>query len=203
MVFLAKPWINRTIRKRLSERHSSEFIEELIWNSWWSYDRLRTSIDRETTLGGRIMVELAVLSEAFYTELLRRVRSKNEAIELFNSIAWGVYEMMGRLTWAFTGVGAKGNHDRLRKAIMAFRKFPFSSPSYRWRDIPAKENEVRFNCERCPVAEYFKGRGLADVGYRTWCQYDYRMAELWGGRLELTNTIAGGGDVCDFKWISK
>lgn len=202
VIFLVRPWINRSIKKHLGSNYSTDTIGELIWNGWWSYDRLRMDPIKEKTLGARIMVELAVVSEAFFRELLKHENSKEAAIDRFNLIAWDIYERMGRLAWWITGFTAKDDHDHLRKSIMAFRSFPFSSPSYLWKDMPAEKGTVAFNCERCPVANYFKERNMAELGFNTWCKYDYRMAELWGGRLELTNTIAGGAEVCDFKWIS-
>lgn len=203
IIIASKPILNRAIRKHLVGRYSALQTKNLVASGWRSYRSLRKAAPRETTFGARIMVELAVVSEAFYLELLRIENDHDKAIELFNKVAWDIYEMMGKTAWSITGIWSNGSHDHLRKAIMAFRKFPFGSPSYKWKDLPGQQNEVRFNCERCPVATYFKGKGLAEVGYSTWCQYDYRMAELWGGKLELTNTIAGGAEVCDFKWTSK
>jgi len=203
VIYIARPWINRSIEKHLGGSYSADAIGQLIWNGWWSYNQLRKDVSRESTAGARIMVELAVVSEAFYLELLKHENSKENAIDQFNLIAWDIYERMGRLAWWITGFGSKNEFDHLRKSIMAFRSFPFGSPSYLWKDLPAEKGTVAFNCERCPVANYFKEKDLADFGFSTWCKYDYRMAELWGGKLELTNTIAGGAEVCDFKWTAK
>ena len=203
VLFLARPWINRSIKKHLNVSYSADAIGKLIWNGWWSYGQLRKNAARENTLGARIMVELAVVSEAFYRELLKHENSKEAAIAKFNLIAWDIYEHMGKLVWWITSFGSKNDYDHLRKSIMAFRSFPFSSPSYLWKDLPAEKGTVAFNCERCPVANYFKEKDLVELGFNTWCKYDYRMAELWGGKLDLTNTIAGGAEVCDFKWITK
>ena len=79
VLFLARPWINRSIKKHLNVSYSADAIGKLIWNGWWSYGQLRKNAARENTLGARIMVELAVVSEAFYRELLKHENSKEAA----------------------------------------------------------------------------------------------------------------------------
>lgn len=202
VLLIARPVLNRSIRRFTGNRYSQEQRRSLIQDGWRAYDKLRVHAPIESTVGARIMVELAVLSDAFYHELVKLEGSSEDAIEVFNQIAWDIYQKMGKIAWFLTGIRSNGEYEHLRNSIMAFRRFPFSSPSYGWKDLPGEKNEVVFNCTRCPVANYFKSKGLADLGYNTWCKYDYRLAELWGGKLELTNTIAGGADECDFKWTS-
>jgi ubiquinone biosynthesis protein len=56
--------------------------------------------------------------------------------------------------------------------------------------------------QRCPVADFFRSEGAADVCAGTWCTQDFALAELWGGALELTGTLAGGAERCDFRFRS-
>jgi len=96
--------------------------------------------------------------------------------------------------------GRTGGRDRLRVATTAFRTFPFSSPSYLWKDVEAAPRTVAFNCLKCPVAEHFRAHDLSDVCVKTWCALDFPLARQWGATLERTGTIAGGAAACDFRW---
>ena len=66
------------------------------------------------------------------------------------------------------------------------------------------EGEYVFDMVRCPVAEYFRSHDLADLCVQTWCNLDFPLATQWGGAtLERTETLAGGGRRCDFRWKSR
>ncbi len=56
---------------------------------------------------------------------------------------------------------------------------------------------------KCPVAEYFQSKGVSEFCVATWCALDYPLAEMWDARLERTGSIAGGAEICDFRWILK
>lgn len=58
-----------------------------------------------------------------------------------------------------------------------------------------------FVVRRCPVAEYFGRHGASDVCVGTWCNLDYGLGELWGGRLERDGTLATGAAQCDFRFV--
>lgn len=98
--------------------------------------------------------------------------------------------------------GAMSNESvkKLRFATTAFRTFPFDSPSYLWKDVPAPPGVVAFDCLKCPVAEHFRSHNLSDLCVNTWCKLDYPLARQWGSELMRTGTIASGASVCDFRW---
>jgi len=199
IIKLVKPFINSSARKVLGRHFDKSIVQTLLKNAWEEYDILKKEVHPEPNFGARIMVELAVISETFFQQITEKM-SEQEACRIFNEIAWDIYSKMGKSAYRFTGLTSKNKYDHLLKATRLFRTFPFSSPSYQWKDLPAEPGVVAFNCERCPVANYFKNRGNAPLGFNTWCQLDYRLANLWGGTLALTNTIAGGAAVCDFRW---
>ncbi len=100
------------------------------------------------------------------------------------------------LASSFTNDPAK----KMRLATQIFRSFPFSLPGYIWQDLPSDEQTVAFDCQKCPVGEFFQNKGEAELCVNTWCNLDFVLASKWGGTLTRTNTIAGGGKVCDFRW---
>jgi len=103
--------------------------------------------------------------------------------------------------WLLEAVQGGGRTARLRGAIDLFLTFPFSGPDYQWHDTKGEAGVVGFDMVRCPVADYFRAEGRADLCVQTWCNHDFALAKQWGGAtLERTTTIAGGSDRYDFRW---
>jgi ubiquinone biosynthesis protein len=168
----------------------------------WKRARERwPTLPRQTTMGGSIMVRLAAVTAAAYETFMADGATPEEATRTVYDIAWAIYRKMGSAAWAVSGVAAKDNAGRMRVATVAFRTFPFSAPSYEWRDVPGPKGVVGFDCLRCPVAEYFKTQQLSELCVRTWCALDFPLAEtLWHSKLERSGSIAGGKSHCDFRW---
>lgn len=185
----------------LSPEFDKETIKVILKGYFARYRQLRKAIGREPTLGGTVMVHLAAMSTAFYQELTARGIGEAKTTHYFYDIAWKIYEIMGRFTWKIAGLRYQNRAKRMAYATKLFRTFPFDSPSYYWENIPQADESVRFNCTKCPVAEYFETKGLSEFCVKTWCALDAPLAKMWNAHLERTNSIAGGAKVCDFKWI--
>ncbi len=190
----------KAARKILSSEFKKDEVEAILKVYWSRYKVLRRDIEKQPTFGGTVMDHLAGMSTAFYNELTERGISDAKTTQYFYDIAWKVYKIMGRFSWDLTRLKYKNNPKRLAYATELFRTFPFNSPSYKWKNIPQPDDDVRFNCEKCPVAEYFKGKGLSEFCVNTWCALDFPLAKMWNAKLERNNSIAGGANVCDFKW---
>ncbi len=196
-------WQTTKSGKRILARDfNHEEIEQILKGYWQRYLTLKPDAPQMPSIGGRIMVQLAAMSTAFYLELTSRGIDETTSTKIFYDIAWIVYKKMGQYAWKLTRWKTRSNISRLVLATRLFRKFPFNSPSYQWNDEPSLNNTVCFNCLKCPVAEYFETKNLSIFCVETWCAFDFPLAQLWGGTIERTGSIAGGSKVCDFKWIS-
>lgn len=191
----------RKAAKKVLDPHFKEIeIKAIIKCYWLRYKQLSKEIRKEPTFGGTLMVHLAAMSTAFYEELTQRGVSEANTTNYFYDIAWKIYKIMGKLSWILTGLKYRNKSKRLEYATELFRAFPFNSPSYKWKTIPQTDNSVCFNCQKCPVAEYFETKGLSRFCVNTWCALDFPLAEMWNAKLVRTNSIAGGAKFCDFKW---
>lgn len=200
IIFWFKIVSGRAAKKVLQSDFSHVEIKAILMGYWLRYKHLRKEIIKESTFGGTLMVHLAAMSTAFYLELTEKGISETKTTRYFYDIAWKVYKIMGRISWNLTQFKSHNKEKRLKYATQLFRAFPFNSPSYKWQNIAQKDNSVCFNCTKCPVAEYFKTKGLSQFCVETWCALDFPLAEMWHGKLERTNSIAGGAEICDFKW---
>jgi len=213
LIRFTKPILRRAVYRALVGRTRSTHRPEqgrfsraeaarILEGAWHRVDELAPSIPslpREATFGARMNVEFARLTNAFYQELMAVGIEKDQAIRLTADVIWTIYQKWGGLPRLLSIVLAREPLERLRICTVLFRRFPFNPPAYVMEDLPDKDS-VAFNVRRCPVAEYFRSQKLPEVCVGTWCNQDYALAELWGGRLERSQTLAAGCDHCDFRW---
>lgn len=83
--------------------------------------------------------------------------------------------------------------------------FPFGPKSYCKRWIDSHRGGV-FMVTRCPYQEFhhkiLPSEDARDFCQGTACNLDYPLAEMWGGHLERTQTLAAGGTHCDFRYVT-
>jgi ubiquinone biosynthesis protein len=171
---------------------------------WTNATRRWIVLPRQSSLGAAITVRLAAITAAAYETILALPTSGEDATQTVYDIAWAVYQKMGGAAWAISGVLGADRNQRLRLATVAFRTFPFSAPSYEWKDVPSPVGVIGFDCLHCPVADYFKAHDLSQLCVRTWCALDFPLAEtVWEAWLERSDSIAGGAAKCDFRWHTR
>nr|WKN38631.1 L-2-amino-thiazoline-4-carboxylic acid hydrolase [Tunicatimonas sp. TK19036] len=187
----------------LAPHFNSNEVHDILRGYWRRYLKLKPEVPAMPTLGGAIMVHLAVMSTGFFQELIAKGKSEEIVTEIFYDIAWKVYRIMGRFSWCLAGWSSQNSYSRLEKATKLFRAFPFNSPSYQWNDVQAGDHVVRFDCLKCPVASYFQTKGLSTFCVNTWCALDYPLAEMWDAKLQRSGSIAGGATKCDFRWVAQ
>jgi ubiquinone biosynthesis protein len=192
--------LDPTVRPVLCERFGTDgsAVLDRIWSR--AQERWPT-LPRQSSLGATITVRLAAVTAAAYETFIADGATTEEATRTVYDIAWAVYRKMGSAAWALSAVAGHDDADRMRIATLAFRTFPFSAPSYEWKDVASPSDVVGFDCLKCPVADYFKTQQLSELCVRTWCALDFPLAEdVWHAKLERAGSIAGGQSHCDFRW---
>jgi hypothetical protein len=87
----------------------------------------------------------------------------------------------------------------MRMSVEMFLRYPFNRPGYRYLDV--REPRGRgLGMLRCPVAEYLAAHEASDLTVATWCNFDFPLAQMWGGELERHGTLASGADRCNFRF---
>ncbi len=192
--------LDPTAKRLLAERYGAE--DSVVLDEIWNDAAARwTTLPSQTTPGATITVRLAAVTAAAYATLIARHASVEDATQIVHDIAWAVYRKMGAAAWTASGFLSTDDADRMRVATVAFRTFPFSAPSYEWKDVPSPAGVVGFDCLKCPVAEYFKTQQLSELCVQTWCALDFPLAEtVWHAELKRSGSIAGGQSHCDFRW---
>lgn len=204
------PVINRAARAilvgRLKDRLNSESgrftrreVNDFLKRMWKEYRRTAPNVPREATLGSRINVLLACLTLSGFQIFLEKGIERNYAIELLSDVTWKLYRQWGVLVFFIAKVLTRNPSKRMRTAINLFLRFPFTPPGYIFERLPAA-NGVYLDMLRCPVADYFKANRTTDLCVETWCNLDFALARMWGGKLERGKTLAAGCDRCDFRF---
>ncbi len=80
-----------------------------------------------------------------------------------------------------------------------------SGGSLEIEQLDKSADTLDFNVTRCRYAEFYKERGLPELGYLFHCNPDFAMAEGFsrGIALTRTQTIMEGASHCDFRFRRK
>ena len=196
----------------LVERHAeatlkttplSVSVSDLMKQTWARYYELEPTVAIQPTLGAVFSTHAAALILAMHETLLRHGVVAAESHRLIYDIGWSVYRQMAEPPLLIASAFTRDPRKRLKLATDLFRSFPFGSPSYEWRDVPSPDGAIAFDCVKCPVAEFFASHDASELCIQTFCRLDYPLAEIWGGKLERTGTIASGAGHCDFRWYPR
>lgn len=200
MMRLLEPLLAPAARRALGDERTAEEVAAILDDAFADYERQQPGLHEERQVGTRMMVHFAAVTVGVYRALLKRGESDVEARRLTADMTWRVYEKMAAVPWALARATEVTPLGRLTKATRLFRTFPFGPPGYEMVDVPGEAGVVAFDVRRCPVAEYFRAQGLAELCVEAWCNLDFPLAEEWGARLERMETLAEGATRCDFRW---
>ncbi len=186
-------------------RFTRSDVTRILKAAWRRYDEAVGSLPSQPTLGSTMNVRLACFTFSFFEELLAGGTERKYAIELVGDATWQVYQMWARLASAAGRMG-HGKSSALAfaetktgddKAAIHLR-FPFNSPGYVIETVSA-ERGTAFNVVHCPVANYFRAHGAADLCVASWCNLDFALSEVTHQKLVRTKTLVEGADHCDFR----
>ena len=175
-------------------------VKDLMKQTWERYYELEPTVPIQPTLGAVFSTHAAALVLAMHQMLLRHGVAAAESHRLIYDIGWSVYRQMAEPPLLIASAFTRDPRKRLKIATDLFRSFPFGSPSYEWRDVVSPDGAIGFDCLKCPVADFFASHNASELCVQTFCRLDFPLAEIWGGKLERTGTIASGAQRCDFRW---
>lgn len=192
---------NRTRNEAERGRFTTAEVDRLVREAWRQVDQTAPNLPNQPTFGSRMNVMLACLCYSMLTVLLARGIDREYAIELIADTAWNVYRKWAALPQFLAGLLTRDPAKRMKLCVNAFLRFPFNPPGYELERLPS-EHEIAFNILTCPVARYFVKQNAADLCVSSWCNLDFALAEMWGGRLRRSGTIAAGAKSCNFRFTT-
>lgn len=190
---------NRSRSDPTAGRFTRSQISRIVNDAFFRFERQVPELPSEPTLGSRQNVILAALTLSFLEALEADGIERGYAIELTGDVCWRFYHQWGQGTRAATRLITRDPVRRLRLGVNAFLTFPFGRPGYQFDDVSQVDGRS-LDMQRCPVADYLGSRGAADLCAGSWCNLDYALAEMWGGKLERSGTLVAGASCCDFRF---
>lgn len=162
---LLEPSVRRFLLTRMLRDEAGRTLEAV----WRSYAESAPSVPKDEGFGPTIVLHLAAITIALHQALMDSGRNEEAVGQLVEDVAWVVYRKMGAVAWMLSRVAGKDKFQRIRAATQMFRRFPFSSPAYQFKEIAEEANVVAFDCVRCPAAQYFASKNKSALCVRTFC----------------------------------
>lgn len=186
-------------------RWSRRDVKKLVDETWQRYAAFEPRLPHEATIGSRFSVRLATLDICLHQALLEMGTGRDDAIQLVHDVNWHLYKKGMKLPkWLASLITRDPVQQMQVISNLIMTKFPFNPPGFQSKML-ASERGGRFDVLRCPVADQMQAllpeQEARNLCVATWCNQDYAAAELWGGRLERSGTIASGADRCDFHFV--
>lgn len=117
---------------------------------------------------------------------------------LVEEINWQIFGPPTELLFSLSRLRSGRLRKRVEWIVDLMFGVLFTAPFERSK--VASEHTVAFDVTVCPLAEYFRDHGAPELTRYAACSLDYRMAEVWGARLDRGQTIARGDAHCDFRF---
>jgi len=180
-------------------RFTKKDVTDLLGRVWQMYDELAPHVPQEPKPGNQMNMLLSCITLACFRILMAEGIGREYAIELIGDMTWKIYKEWGRIPIFGASLITRDPRERMRMSVNMFLRFPFTPPGYVFKRLPS-EDGISFDVLRCPVAEYLRQQNASDLCVSTWCDLDFPLAEMWGGWLERTTTLASGCAQCDFRF---
>ena len=149
-------------------------VGDFMKQTWDRYYELEPTVAIQPTLGAVFSTHAAALILAMHETLLRHGVAAAESHRLIYDIGWSVYRQMAEPPLLIASAFTRDPRKRLKLATDLFRSFPFSSPSYQWRDVASPDGAIAFDCMkarspsslRATTRRNFACRHFADSTFR-------------------------------------
>lgn len=124
--------------------------------------------------------------------------SSEVAGRLVEEINWKIFGPVTKLTFLLSRLRSSRLRTRVRWLLDLMFGLLFTSPFE--RTLLPDPQDIALNVTVCPLAHYFREKGVPELTRCAACSLDYRMAQVWGVQLERTQTLAEGHQLCDFRF---
>lgn len=188
----------RRSASKILARETSPGTAARIWEGTKSLQAELRSTRPRHSLGVNVLLRYFEWDCALFLAAKQEGLSGEAAGRLVEEINWGVFGPAIALSFSASRLRSKHLRTRVKWIVDLMFGVVFTSPFQR-TTLPSTR-DVAFDVTVCPLAEYFRDRGVPELTRYAACSLDDRMAEVWGVRLARTQTIAEGHSLCDFRF---
>ncbi len=192
-----KLMFNKAVKKTLLAEYKNDKIDQLLDKTW----NLHEDIPKPSVKGKvGFLLSSARKSIALYRAFLEMGIPDETAKKYVEIVNWELGKCIGTPMYSLSRIIWKNPACRLKWIIDVLWKFLFDGP---FKRIPVESDaDVAFNITRCPFQEYYKSQNLLELCEYASCNQDYLLAKTWHSKFQRKQTLASGGDYCDFKFYT-
>lgn len=193
--------LKRVTVRQLSAALGPEAAETVVDRADASFPDLAALIPR-TGFGARDLLRTSAYTVALHRALVERGVGSDEANELISDIVFASILPARTAVYRLSRLHSRDRLSRARWGSRVARRFYYSTPDWVMSDV-AVEDGFGFDVTRCVVAEFYDSLGMSELCQRAICDQDTRSATHHGVVLDRSETLAGGGARCDFRYRSR
>lgn len=187
---------SRILNARYTEDEVAILLKDM---DYFSKSLANTS--SKLSLGVRLLLAYMKKDIALYKAMIKNDIESEVAQKHIEEIGWAIFKDICIISYKLTRlIGANPKHRLRRVNDLLWFSF-FTKPFQRTKKD--EEADVGFDVVRCPLTNFFIENECSGLTPFAACNMDYRLAELWHSDLNRTQTIASGGDFCDFRFNVK
>lgn len=202
-VLLFSRYIRRTAFIKWSEKDSGVSLTSrevgLVLNAAWdNYTIGANQLSKQANIGNWFVMNFGYLTLSAFQALVDFGLDETSSIELIRDITWHVTSKGAKLAERFSKRVFRDQLKQLDFFVSLVMKTLFSRPGYQFSQ-GTLENGLFLDVHQCPAAELMKLNDGSELCIESWCNVDFGLVEILGGRLIRTGTIAMGKEKCDFR----
>jgi hypothetical protein len=195
-------WLPRMVFKRCAASAlARELRPEEAKRIWKTMLELQTTLSKQRprhSFGTTLLLGLMEWDCALYRAARQDGMPELEAKRLVEEINWEVFGPVIKMSFLVSRLRSRQLVKRVSWIVDLMFRIAFTAPFRRTTYL--RTDEVAFDVDVCPLAQYFNTQGAPELTSAAACSLDHRMARVWGMTLRRTQTIADGDPRCDFRF---
>ena len=188
----------RAARRRLSSALGPDTAARVVARADAEYPAIAAQIPL-TRAGARDLLKTSAYTIALHRSLVETGIDPDEANSLISDAVFAAILPARTTIYRLAALRHRDPLERARWGAGVTRRFYYTGPDWVMNDVDVDEG-FGFDVTRCVIAEFYQAFGMSELCQRAICDQDLRSASHHGVVLERSQTLAAGGDRCDFRY---
>jgi hypothetical protein len=203
--YTCKYWLvlSPLVKKSIKRHYGSTFASSVMKKAKTEYKVLLNKIDdigADNPMASNIYMSFVFF--AVYRAADGKITVNDLRITAREVMEWKLLKCVG----AFIDLNKPGDIDSMRKKMLKNAEWLEKHSQYKkvsW-DFNFDDNKHRdgyyYHFTQCPLNDFARREGLLEV-LPVMCEMDHMTAGLMHAKLHRENTLAGGGEMCDYWFV--
>ena len=190
--------VRRAALRRVSAALGSDAAAVVIAGADAEFPGIEARIP-QSGAGARDLLKTSAYTIALHRSLVKAGIGPDEANSLVSDAVFAAILPARTALYRLAGFRHRDELARARWGAGVTRRFYYTTPDWEMSDV-AVDDGFGFDVTRCVIAEFYESFAMSELCQRAICDQDLRSAHHHGVVLERSQTLAAGGDCCDFRY---